>query len=299
MRWKGRQQSQNVEDRRGGRGSGGGRGPRRGAKVGGGVGIVTIIFIVAYVLLGGDPSNLVDTSQGGGYSTGQSTDYGSSTGPANGADEDKEFVSVVLKDTEDAWNKIFREQTNGSYREPVLVIYSDQVKSACGYSTAATGPFYCPADEKMYIDLSFYDELQTRFRAPGDFAMAYVIAHEVGHHVQNLMGTLDWAAQQKRRMSETERNKLQVRVELQADFYAGVWAYHAQEMKGILENGDLDEAINAAHAIGDDRLQRQARGYVVPESFTHGTSEQRARWFRRGWNSGKMADGDTFNARSL
>lgn len=294
MKYKGRERSTNVEDRRGGRGGGG---KRRGAKVGGGISLVGVIVVVIYLVLGGDPAALADTSGGGGYT--QDNSYTQTTGTGQD-DELTEFVYVVLKETEDAWNTIFREQVlGGVYREPILVLYDGEVSSACGYASSATGPFYCPGDEKLYIDLSFYDELHTKFKAPGDFAMAYVIAHEVGHHVQNIMGTLDQVRQQKRGASEAKKNKLQVKVELQADFYAGMWAYYAQETKDIIEEGDLEEAINAAEAVGDDRLQRQARGYVVPESFTHGTSEQRARWFRKGYNSGRMSEGDTFKARSL
>ena len=291
MKYKGRERSTNVEDRRGGRG---GMGP--GKKVGGGIGIGVVVIAVVVMLLGGDPTGLLDSAATGGASR----DYSTQT-TATGEDAElTEFVSVVLKDTENAWNKYFSEQIlEGQYHEPILVLFDDQVSSACGYASSATGPFYCPADEKLYIDLSFYDELNTRFRAPGDFAMAYVVAHEVGHHVQNLLGTLQQVQQMKRGRSKAEQNDLQVRVELQADFYAGMWAHYTQDLANVIEEGDIEEALNAAEAIGDDRLQRQARGYVVPESFTHGTSEQRARWFRKGYKSGRMSDGDTFGARSL
>jgi predicted metalloprotease len=218
--------------------------------------------------------------------------------PGGQDDEMKEFVSVVLADTEDVWNEQFRRQ-GAEYREPTLVLFTGQVQSACGYASAAVGPFYCPGDEKVYIDLAFYDELQRRFNAPGDFAQAYVIAHEVGHHVQNLMGTSDRVHRARSRVSEEEFNELSVRLELQADFYAGVWAHHANRTRQIIEPGDLEEAIRAASAIGDDRLQMQQQGYVVPDSFTHGTSEQRVRWFRKGYESGDVSEGDTFKVRDL
>lgn len=214
-------------------------------------------------------------------------------------DELAEFVKVVLKDTEDVWNKLFPSQLNRQYQEPTLVLFSGQDRSACGFASAATGPFYCPADQNLYIDLSFYQELQTRFRAPGDFAMAYIVAHEVGHHIQYLLGITQQMEQQRRRLSKTEYNQLSVKLELQADFLAGVWAHHAQKMKNILEQGDIEEAMAAAAAVGDDRIQREARGYVVPDSFTHGTSEQRVRWFRKGLETGDLSQGDTFNAPSL
>lgn len=276
MEWKGRRQSRNVEDRRGG-----------GSKVvGGGVGIIVVAILV--MLMGGDPLSVLSaSSQGGTVSAGPGID-----------DEAKEFVSVVLADTEQVWSEQFRRMGR-SYREPILVLFQGRVESACGYASAAVGPFYCPADNKMYIDLSFYDDLKTRFGAPGDFAQAYVIAHEVGHHIQNQLGTSEKVQRMKGRVSEAEYNKLSVRLELQADFYAGVWAHHAQRLNNILEPGDLEEALRAAAAIGDDRLQKQAQGYVVPESFTHGTSEQRMRWFKKGWESGRIEDGDTFSAPRL
>jgi len=213
-------------------------------------------------------------------------------------DELAEFVSVVLADTEDVWNKLFSEEGQ-SYREPKLVLFTGQVQSACGFASAAVGPFYCPGDETVYIDLQFYDELRRKFGAPGDFAQAYVIAHEIGHHVQKQLGITSKVDAMRGRVSQEEFNQLSVRLELQADFFAGVWAHHAQRMQQILEPGDINEALQAAGAIGDDRLQKQAQGYVVPESFTHGTSEQRERWFRRGFESGDMAQGDTFNAANL
>jgi predicted metalloprotease len=220
--------------------------------------------------------------------------------PANeSTDELAAFVSVVLKDTEDVWDKLFKEQLGRNYQHPSLVLFDGQVSSACGRATSATGPFYCPADQKLYIDLSFYRDLSQRFGAPGDFAMAYVVAHEVGHHVQNLLGFTSQVQRQRGRIPEKDYNQLSVRLELQADFLAGVWAHHAQEMKDILEEGDLEEALRCAHAIGDDRLQKQARGYVVPDSFTHGTSEQRMRWFKKGVLTGDLSEGDTFNSSSL
>jgi predicted metalloprotease len=202
-------------------------------------------------------------------------------------------VSVVLKDTEDVWHTLL-QQRGSDYVEPHLVLFSNSVDSGCGYASAATGPFYCPVDSKVYIDLSFYDELRDRFGAPGDFAMAYVIAHEVGHHIQNLMGTSAKVDAMRGQLNETEMNALSVKIELQADFYAGVWAHYAQEMKDIIEPGDIDEALNAANAIGDDRLQRESQGYVVPDAFTHGTSKQRMFWFKKGFDSGDIDQGNTF-----
>jgi uncharacterized protein len=281
MLWKGRQQSGNVEDRRGMGGN---------VLVGGGIGSVIIAVIV--MLLGGNPMEILN--QSGSDSNGGQVNQ---TAIPPGQDEESQFVGVVLQDTEDVWNKIFHEKFNQDYLEPKLVLFSGQDQSGCGFASAATGPFYCPADSKVYIDLSFYDELKSRFKAPGDFAMAYVIAHEVGHHVQNLLGTSDQVRQHQRGLSEAEANQLSVRLELQADFYAGLWAHHAQEMKQILEQGDIEEALNAANAIGDDRLQMQSQGYVVPDAFTHGTSEQRMYWFKKGYQTGDIDEGDTFNER--
>ena len=276
MRWRGRQQSENVEDRRG-------RG-RRGL-VGGGIGVLVLVLVVA--LMGGDPSQLLQLigEGGGGGSTYVET-------PESRAQA--EFVGVVLKDTEDVWNELFR-RSGRTYREPRLVLFSGRVKSACGFASAAVGPFYCPPDEQIYIDLSFFDQLERRLGAGGDFARAYVIAHEVGHHDQNLLGISERVDRKRGRVSKKEYNRLSVRLELQADFLAGVWAHHAQRMKQILETGDLEEAINAAEAIGDDRLQKQGQGYVVPDSFTHGTSAQRAAWFRHGFKTGDPSAGDTFD----
>jgi predicted metalloprotease len=219
---------------------------------------------------------------------------------AGGPEEEqrKEFVSVVLAVSEDVWNEEFRKMGR-EYREPTLVLFRGQVSSACGHASAAVGPFYCPADQKMYLDLEFFEDLSRKLGAPGDFAQAYVIAHEVGHHVQNLLGISDRLHSQRGRVSKAEYNRLSVRLELQADFLAGVWAHHAHKMRNILEQGDIEEAMRAAQAIGDDRLQRQAQGYVVPDSFTHGTSEQRARWFRLGLQTGDVSRGDTFSTDEL
>lgn len=280
MKWQGRRQSDNVEDRRGAGGK---------LAVGGGIG--TIIVVVIMLLMGGDPSQVLQQVAG---------DAGTQqTAPANAQDDElANFVSVVLADTEDVWAKIFKE--NGSqYEAPKLVLFTGQVQSACGNASAAMGPFYCGADQKAYIDLSFYSDLKNKFGAPGDFAMAYVIAHEIGHHIQNLMGTSGKVHSMREQLSEKEYNKLSVKLELQADFYAGVWAHHAQKMKDILENGDIEEALNAAHAIGDDRLQKQAQGYVVPDAFTHGTSEQRMYWFKKGFETGDIRQGNTFADASL
>jgi len=212
-------------------------------------------------------------------------------------DELKQFVAVVLGKTEDVWTDVFR-QNGRQYREPTLVLFTDQVRSACGIAGAAVGPFYCPADEKVYIDLSFYEELRRQFSAPGDFAQAYVVAHEVGHHVQKLLGISDRVDAMQGRLSEVEANQLSVRLELQADFFAGVFARYVQN-QGVLEAGDIDEALRAASAVGDDQIQRRTTGYVVPDSFTHGTSEQRLRWFRKGYDTGDIRQGDTFNTRTL
>ena len=285
MLWQGRRESENVEDDRG---SGGGRR----IAVGGGLG--GVILVVAYLLLGGDPSALVDDSQQpqSQVSESRSVDRGAPK------DEGGKFVAVVLADTEDAWNNIFR-QMGRKYEEPKLVLFSNQTRSGCGFASTASGPFYCPDDRRVYIDLSFYQTLRERLGAPGDFAQAYVIAHEVGHHVQNLLGISDRLQSARGRVSETEYNHLSVRLELQADFFAGVWAHYADRAKHIVESGDIDEAIRAAGAIGDDRLQKRSQGYVVPDSFTHGTSEQRIKWFRKGYETGDPNQGDTFAARDL
>ncbi|ELS00228.1 neutral zinc metallopeptidase [Gloeocapsa sp. PCC 73106] len=279
MRWKLGRRSGNVEDRRGG-------GMARGA-VGGGLGMVVMALIA--MLLGVDPSIVLE--QGTQY------DSGSYSAPPE-EDELAEFVSVVLADTEDTWGELFSQ--NGSrYVEPTLVLFSGRVESACGYAQAAMGPFYCPADQKVYIDLSFYQDLKNRHGAPGDFAQAYVIAHEVGHHVQNLLGISEQVYTLSKRVSKAEANQLSVRQELQADCFAGVWAHHAHRSRQVLEQGDVEEAIAAASSIGDDRLQKQAQGYVVPESFTHGTSAQRVRWFKQGLLTGDVESCNTFETANL
>jgi uncharacterized protein len=284
MRWRGERESSNVEDRRGM--SGGGR-----IAIGGGLG--TLIIIIIAVLLGADPRQILQQVP---------TDTAPSTSqaprPGNTDEEElKKFVSVVLAKTEDVWQDIFR-QNGKQYRDPNLVLFTGEVQSACGLGSAASGPFYCPGDQKVYIDLSFYEELRRRFRSPGDFAQAYVIAHEVGHHVQKLLGISDRVDSMQRRMSEVDANRLSVRLELQADFFAGVFARYVQK-QGLLEEGDIEEALNAASAIGDDAIQRQTSGRVVPDSFTHGTSEQRLRWFRKGFDTGDIRQGDTFSATNL
>jgi predicted metalloprotease len=278
MRWRGGRESENVEDRRGMRGGG----P---VMISGGLG--TLVIVLVLLFLGVDPQALLGP---GGL------EQAPQPGPqpqAGVPDEMSQFVSVVLASTEDVWNKQFAA-AGRRYREPKLVLFTGQVESACGYANAAVGPFYCPADQKVYLDLSFFRELAQRFRAPGDFAQAYVIAHEVGHHVQNLLGISEHVARQRGRIPQADYNRLSVRLELQADFLAGVWAHHAQREFMIIEEGDIEEALRAASAIGDDRLQRQTQGYVVPDAFTHGTSQQRVRWFTRGFKSGRLEDGDTF-----
>ncbi len=280
MRWQGRRESSNVEDRRG-----------IGAKgiVGGGLGTIIIALIIYF--LGGDPTSLLQNTQMG--------DQAANTSYVESA-EDKElasFVKVVLAETEDIWNEILNAE-GSNYREPKLVLFSGSVSSACGSAGSSTGPFYCSRDEKVYIDLSFFSELQQRFGAPGDFAMAYVIAHEVGHHIQKLTGILDKIHELRSQLSEEEYNRYSVRLELQADFYAGVWAHFTQK-KELLESGDLEEALNAASAVGDDRIQKQAQGYIVPESFTHGTSEQRRNWFYKGFKTGDFTQGNTFQDLNL
>jgi predicted metalloprotease len=282
MLWRNRRESTNVEDRRGM--------SRGGIAIGGGLGTIVVLLIA--LLLGADPRALLDQVE-----TSQAPDTQTSRPVNPQEDELKRFVSVVLADTEDVWQELFQQQGR-RYREPTLVLFTGRVQSACGIAGAAVGPFYCPEDEKVYIDLSFFRELKTRFGAPGDFAQAYVLAHEVGHHVQKLLGTMDRVHSLQERASPEEANQLSVRLELQADFYAGVWAHYANK-RGIVEPGDIEEALRAASAIGDDRLQQETQGYVVPDSFTHGTSEQRLRWFRKGFETGDIRQGDTFSARSL
>ncbi|MCM3690454.1 KPN_02809 family neutral zinc metallopeptidase [Neobacillus niacini] len=278
MKWKGRRQSTNVEVRRG-MGMGGK------TMIGGGIG--SIVVILLFTLLGGNPGDLMNNNP--------PTNGSNTNAPMNVSTQEEEladFVSVVLADTEDVWSNQF-EKRGMVYENPKLVLFRDSVQSACGLASSAVGPFYCPGDHKLYIDLSFYQELKQRFQAPGDFAMAYVIAHEVGHHVQTLLHSGDEASQ-----AEKRTNEYSVRFELQADYLAGVWAHYA-EGKGYLEKGDLEEALNAANAVGDDNIQKKAQGYVVPESFTHGTSEQRERWFNKGFKNGTLEGGDTFNAANL
>jgi uncharacterized protein len=288
MLWREGRRSANVEDRRG-MGMGGMGGGRMIA--GGGLGTVALVVIA--LLLGVDPGIILQGGGGPGYVEEQPS---GATGTPD--DELGQFVSVVLADTEDTWNQLFRDG-GARYEEPRLVLFSGMVQSACGTGQAAMGPFYCPGDRRVYIDLSFYRDLQSRFKAPGDFAQAYVIAHEVGHHVQNLLGIMDKVNQARGRLSKAEANALSVRVELQADCLAGIWAHHAQRSRQVLEQGDLEEALTAASAIGDDRLQKQSQGRVVPESFTHGTSAQRKTWFTRGFETGQMKACDTFAAAQL
>ncbi|MGI9068004.1 MAG: KPN_02809 family neutral zinc metallopeptidase [Pyrinomonadaceae bacterium] len=283
MLWRGQRQSENVEDRRGV--------SRGGIAIGGGLG--GIVLLVIALLMGADPRQLLE--QLPTQDPASRTRTSRSITPQE--EERKQFVLTVLANTEDVWTDLFR-QMGRQYRKPTLVLFTDQVESACGIAGAAVGPFYCPGDEKVYLDLSFLTELHTRFRAPGDFAEAYVIAHEVGHHVQHLLGTMDKVDAARGRLSNEENNQLSVRLELQADFLAGVWAHYAAK-KGVLEPGDVEEALGAASAVGDDRLQREAQGQVVPDSFTHGTSAQRIRWFRKGFDSGDIRQGDTFNTRNL
>jgi len=282
MRWRGERQSDNIEDRRGI--------SRGGMAIGGGLGGIVILVIA--LLFGADPRQLLEqlpTQDAPGTQTSR---------PTNPQEEElKQFVRTVLASTEDVWTDQFR-QLGRRYRKPTLVLFTDSVDSACGRAGAAVGPFYCPGDEKLYLDFAFFRDLETRFRAPGDFAEAYVIAHEVGHHIQRLLGTMSKVDAARGRLSEAEANQLSVRLELQADFLAGVWAHYAQK-KGLLEAGDIEEALGAASAVGDDRLQREGRGHVVPDSFTHGSSEQRSRWFRKGLETGDIRQGDTFNTGSL
>lgn len=279
MRWQGDRQSTNVEDRRGISGGG--------LAVGGGIGSL-IIGLIIY-LLGGNPSQVINTPTSQEARTPQeqqlNDDYG-------------KLTATVLAYTEDVWNKLFNDM-NKQYAEPTLVMFTEATQSGCGFASAATGPFYCPSDEKVYIDLSFFDEMKNRFSAGGDFAQAYVIAHEVGHHVQNLLGITQQVAMMRAKGSEVETNKLSVKLELQADFLAGVWAHYTEQYKNNLEPGDIEEALTTANAIGDDRLQRESQGYVVPDAFTHGTSAQRMYWFKKGYTTGDINQGNTFEDPSL
>lgn len=275
MRWLGNRESNNVEDRRG---SGGG------LAIGGGIG--TLVIAIIYVLLGGNPSDVVNQVV---------TPQQSPSTSARSPEEEKlaSFTKVVFAYTEDVWDSIYRAGGQ-QYEKPRLVLFSNQTQSGCGFASAATGPFYCPPDHKVYIDLSFFKELDERFHAPGEFAMAYVIAHEVGHHIQELNGTSKSVQQMRAKSSEVEYNKLSVKLELQADFLAGVWAYHANKLHRILDPGDLESALTAANAIGDDRLQQEGSGRVVPDAFTHGTSKQRIYWFKKGFKTGDIRLGNTF-----
>ncbi|MCK5221738.1 MAG: neutral zinc metallopeptidase [Candidatus Aminicenantes bacterium] len=283
MRWRGRERSDNVEDRRMSVG--------RKMSLGGGLG--GIIIAIIFIILGGNPKQVLQLLDPGNNTV--QTQPGQKT---TQDDELTQFISVVLQDTEDVWNKIFKD-SGRTYREPKLVLFRQSVRSACGFSSAATGPFYCPADEKVYIDLDFLEQMLRRFRSSGDFAMAYILAHEVGHHVQKLLGIMDKVDSQRGRVSQRKLNELTVRLELQADFLAGIWVHHAQKMKNILEEGDVEEALKAVNAVGDDRIQMKQQGYVVPDSFTHGTSAQRLKWFRKGMKTGDPNLGDTFNTNDL
>lgn len=279
MRTEGRRTSDNVEDRRGM--STGGK-----MAVGGGIGTVVIALIV--LLLGGDPSSIINNAPAVPTESGEVTSTPEEEAMVN-------FVSVVLAGTEDVWGKIF-QQSNMTYKPPVLVLFRNQVQSACGFATAASGPFYCPGDHKVYVDLAFFDDLKANLGVNGDFAIAYVLAHEVGHHVQNLLGILGDVNNQRARMSQVNANRLLVRLELQADFLAGMWAHYDQKMFNSLEAGDIEEAMNAAASVGDDVLMKKYQGRVVPDAFTHGTAAQRKEWFRKGYTSGDFDQGDTFNA---
>jgi predicted metalloprotease len=292
MKWGGNRESDNVEDRRGDGGGGGGFG------LGGrsiGIGTIAIALVASY-FLGIDPGTVLSLLSGGGPTQVATSEQPARHPPAN--DQMAKFVSTVLADTEDTWTEIFRAG-GSSYVRPRLVLFSGQTGTACGTGQTATGPFYCPVDQKVYIDLSFYRLMQQRFHVSGEFAQAYVIAHEVGHHVQNLSGIMEKVNKARGRGSKAQANALSVRLELQADCFAGVWANHADQARSILEAGDVESALNAATAIGDDALQKQAQGYVVPDSFTHGSSAQRVRWFKRGIESGQVSACNTFEARAL
>lgn len=286
MRWKDGRRSGNVEDR---------RGISTGTMVKGGGGIAVVVIALISIMMGADPVTVIKQFVGESSSGGGAYEQGTMGAPD---DELGDFVSVVLADTEDTWNPLF-EQMAQRYQEPRLVIFSDAVESACGFQQSAVGPFYCPADKQVYLDLTFFNDLAKNYGAPGEFARAYVIAHEVGHHVQTLLGISADVHQQKRGKTRAEANALSVRQELQADCFAGIWAHYADRDRQILEVGDIEAGLNAASAIGDDRLQKRHSGQIVPESFTHGTSEQRMRWFKRGFDTGKVRECDTFLAKSL
>jgi len=284
MRWQDEPRSENIEDRRGIKPAG--------IAIGG---IGTLIIVLLATFLGADPRQVLNLIQ---QQNPQAAPPQRGAPAAPGDDKSRDFVSAILGNSEIVWTDLFR-RSGRQYQKPTLVLFENGTTSGCGYASSAVGPFYCPADQKVYIDLMFYKELKDRFHAPGEFAQAYVIAHEIGHHVQNLLGISEKVHAQQQRSGKTEANRLSVRLELQADFLAGVWAHHTQRMRHILEEGDIESGLQAASAIGDDRLQKQAQGYVVPDSFTHGSSEQRVRWFRRGLKTGDMAQGDTFTADEL
>jgi len=288
MRWRGERQSENVEDRRG-------MSISRGAKVGGIGGLGLIAIVVISMFMGVDPTQILQVVQQN-TSTSSMTVEPSATTAAD--DDMRNFVAVVLAETEDVWNEVF-QQAGRTYEEPKLVLFSDAVESACGMAGSATGPFYCPADHKVYLDLAFFEELHSRFGASGDFAQAYVIAHEIGHHVQTQLGIIQKVHDMQSRMSKTDANRLSVMLELQADCLAGMWAHQADQKRNILEEGDIEEGLNAASAVGDDRIQKQTQGYVVPDGFTHGSSAQRVSWFKRGFEQGSIGACDTFNAERL
>jgi predicted metalloprotease len=288
MRWQDREQSSNVEDRR--------RMTPTKAVMGGGLG--TLVLLVIMLLMGADPKALLDVAMQGVEQSASGPATDETALPSGEQDELARFVSVVLADTEKVWTEQFRKMGE-TYQVPQLVLFSGRVSSACGLASSATGPFYCPGDQRVYVDLSFYEELKEQFDAPGDFAQAYVIAHEIGHHVQKLLGITDQVDAMRGRVSKQQENELSVRLELQADFLAGMWAHHAEKNWRILEAGDVEEALNAATAIGDDRIQQRTQGHVVPDSFTHGSSAQRLRWFRKGLQTGDFKQGDTFSAKDL
>jgi len=288
MRWRGERQSDNVEDRRGASVS-------RGAKIGGISGLGLVAVVVISMFLGVDPTALLQVVGQSTQSTTMSTEQTTSA-PAN--DDMRNFVAVVLAETEDVWNETF-QKAGRTYEEPKLVLFSGAVESACGMADAAVGPFYCPTDHKVYLDIVFFEDLHSRFGASGDFAQAYVIAHEIGHHVQTQLGIIQKVNAMQARASKTDRNKLNVMLELQADCLAGMWAHQAQKKRNILEAGDIEEGLNAASAVGDDRIQKRTQGYVVPDGFTHGSSAQRVKWFRRGLEQGNISACDTFNADEL
>ena len=299
MRWKKGRRSSNIEDRRGAGISMPGGGRRRVAKASGGLGLGAIVVAIIVMLMGGDPSAILNMMAGGQQVTSQNYQTQQLPQRPRADDQVKQFVSTVLADTEDTWNQIFQQELGRNYQEPVLVLYEGATRSACGLGQSAMGPFYCPGDQKVYLDMSFFQELKNKFGAPGDFAQAYVIAHEVGHHVQTILGISRQVREAQARASKVEGNRLQVMMELQADCFSGLWANRAHRARNILERGDIEEALGAATAIGDDTLQYQAQGHITPDAFTHGSSEQRVRWFRRGLETGDINACDTFNARNL